>query len=279
LTLLLQIFSTNKSKSYITQPTENTNGTEAYFLSFNSNPKESDSYSGAVCEHRDETQSSIRLHNGYTDWKKINKANRKANTPYRIIGDILYTKETWESKKNASTQGRASLIKDNYLWPKQENGDVLVPYEIDTKGFKGIDTSFIVNGFKAWEDGRFIKVVPWESVTNLFPVGNTRLFVINKPFTCNSYLGRARYLKRQAITLGEGCWKDSIASHEFGHALGLDHEHQRIDRDEYLMVFKMNIKGNHDEDFKRGNDRVFGVPYNYLSVMHYPYNSFSKSKE
>ncbi|KAK2716303.1 hypothetical protein QYM36_010769 [Artemia franciscana] len=41
----------------------------------------------------------------------------------------------------------------------------------------------------------------------------------------------------------------------------------------------MNIKSNRDEDFKRRNDRVFGVPNNFLSGMYYPYNSFSKSKE
>ncbi|KAK2716306.1 hypothetical protein QYM36_010772 [Artemia franciscana] len=56
-------------------------------------------------------------------------------------------------------------------------------------------------------------------------------------------------------------------------------KHQRIDRDKYLMVIKMNIKSNRDEDFKRRNDRVFGAPNNFLPGMYYPYNSFSKSKE
>ena len=58
--------------------------------------------------------------------------------------------------------------------------------------------------------------------------------------------------------------------HEIGHVLGMLHEHQRNNRDDYLTInydslsywgFGMNFVKEEDDDF--------GMPYDYNSVMHY----------
>jgi hypothetical protein len=52
---------------------------------------------------------------------------------------------------------------------------------------------------------------------------------------CSSELGRAGGL--QYIHMGANCDSAMIARHELGHAVGLIHEHQRYDRDNYITVY------------------------------------------
>jgi len=67
---------------------------------------------------------------------------------------------------------------------------------------------------------------------------------------------------------------DEVAiMHEFGHAIGLFHEHQRSDRDYYVLVITDNVE---DDPFTRkefeklqsNHLRLLG-PYDYRSLMHY----------
>lgn len=81
------------------------------------------------------------------------------------------------------------------------------------------------------------------------------------------------YIDTQFTQIGSGCENDrqfrDVALHEIGHAIGLIHEHQRIDRNRYVQVEYTNA----------GPDRVNltdtaaippgAPPYNYRSVMHY----------
>ncbi len=57
-----------------------------------------------------------------------------------------------------------------------------------------------------------------------------------------------------------------VIIHEFGHSLGLHHEHQRPDRDMYVQVNTANICGGTGIVPLRGTP--FG-PYDFESVMHY----------
>ena len=58
--------------------------------------------------------------------------------------------------------------------------------------------------------------------------------------------------------------------HEFIHALGVYHMHQRSDRDKYVKINWENIKESDKFNFDKLNDAVFfDVPYDAKSMMHY----------
>lgn len=65
------------------------------------------------------------------------------------------------------------------------------------------------------------------------------------------------------------------AIHEVGHILGLRHEHQRPDRDDYVTVIHANIADKaHNFEIKDPNDHSKLTPYDHQSVMHYGTNLF-----
>lgn len=66
------------------------------------------------------------------------------------------------------------------------------------------------------------------------------------------------------------CFDRATIHHEMAHTAGLVHEQQRCDRDSYVNV--MSPGGINCERYC-GGDYVDYGPYNYRSVMHYPYNN------
>ncbi len=60
--------------------------------------------------------------------------------------------------------------------------------------------------------------------------------------------------------------------HEIGHALGLVHEHQLPDRDNYIEILYHNVSPHMQIWFHKYTPREvnqMAVPYEYSSVMHY----------
>ena len=65
-----------------------------------------------------------------------------------------------------------------------------------------------------------------------------------------------------------------IAAHELGHALGMYHEHQRPDRDEYVTIVKENVVDDdtYINNFPKVEEELvndYGLPYDFASIMGY----------
>lgn len=94
---------------------------------------------------------------------------------------------------------------------------------------------------------------------------------------CWSWLGRIG--GRQELSLDRnGCIEQGIPIHEVIHALGYDHMHNHIDRDNYVKIHWENVLPEFYSNFDKVDPQWFdnfGTPYDLLSVMHYPRWAFS----
>ncbi|XP_066478313.1 meprin A subunit alpha-like [Tiliqua scincoides] len=109
--------------------------------------------------------------------------------------------------------------------------------------------------------------------------GEKSFIMFRKSKGCWSKIGDIK--KGQNISIGEGCSKKAIVSHEILHALGFYHEQTRTDRDDYIKIWWNQVLPGEEHNFKkRGANRVtdLNTAYDYESIMHYGSFSFSKNR-
>lgn len=98
---------------------------------------------------------------------------------------------------------------------------------------------------------------------------------------CWSWLGRMG--GRQEMSMSRnGCIWDGVMIHEAIHALGYDHMHNHIERDQFVQIFWDNIWPEMTHNFDTVDPMWFdnfNTPYDLLSVMHYPRWAFSMNGE
>lgn len=78
------------------------------------------------------------------------------------------------------------------------------------------------------------------------------------------------------------CVNHDTVTHEMMHSIGFFHQQSAPDRDEYIKIFKDNIKLGEEPNFlKYGHefDANFAGGYDYQSIMHYERTAFSINKE
>ncbi|CEF61348.1 Astacin-like metalloendopeptidase [Strongyloides ratti] len=64
-------------------------------------------------------------------------------------------------------------------------------------------------------------------------------------------------------------------------ALGVDYEHNRIDRNKYITISRRQIMSNYLKYFDLRFERmtnIYGLPYDYRSIMHFSINEYAKSR-
>jgi hypothetical protein len=82
----------------------------------------------------------------------------------------------------------------------------------------------------------------------------------------------------QIINLEDpGCWRTGTIAHEVGHAFGLIHEHQRADRDTYVIVNFDNVEPGTEDNFDRIVTGRLWTPYDFGSLMHYSRSAFART--
>lgn len=127
----------------------------------------------------------------------------------------------------------------------------------------------------------------WESVCNIdfiyINYSKDYIYKIIKDRSLNNTSASTVGYCREAHLVINQCTY-SILLHELGHCLGLQHEHQRPDRNKYIEVSWDNVKFDALENFFVKFESDYLVEYNkyqydYNSIMHYSNKSFSKNKE
>lgn len=196
-----------------------------------------------------------------------------------IEGDILqYKKSTLSSssltapntvKEESFTQptklcvGKICVDK---RWPNAE-----VPFVIDA----GLKEEHKVNILAAVDQINATTPIRWRA-----KVETDKDFVTFKyagnGYSCNSFVGRSG--GDQPIRMTRSGCGVRILMHEMGHAMGLFHEHNRCDRDQYIKILEENMSSAGKPSFRKDCGRVaHRGPYDYFSIMHYNDHVFSKN--
>ncbi len=137
-------------------------------------------------------------------------------------------------------------------WP---NG--VIPYAIDPAL---PNPSRIASAIARWESATFIRLVARTNEAN-------SIRFVRGTSSCSSNVGMIG--GEQSIVLADGCDAETVA-HEIGHAIGLWHEHQRVDRHRYLHFdFAALDREYFTGDFYNTIDDRIDGPYDYGSIMHY----------
>ncbi|GFY76488.1 astacin-like metalloprotease toxin 1 [Trichonephila inaurata madagascariensis] len=82
------------------------------------------------------------------------------------------------------------------------------------------------------------------------------------------------------ISLGIGCRDFGTVLHEIMHAIGFEHEHNRPDRDDFLIIHRENIEPDNINQFRklsRYHYEWIDFAIDYQSVMMYESYAFSKN--
>lgn len=94
---------------------------------------------------------------------------------------------------------------------------------------------------------------------------------------CNSFIGRK--WGKQLIRVPEWCKQGGVV-HEILHALGMQHEQTRWDRNKYLKVHWDNIEGSAKHNFYRAPFISWSyTEFDFDSIMLYGPYAFSKNKK
>lgn len=70
-----------------------------------------------------------------------------------------------------------------------------------------------------------------------------------------------------------------LVLHEFGHVMGLGHEHQHPDRDKFVKVDRSCVPEEHRESFAPRSKHVVSRSYDVDSIMHYRSAGFCRKDE
>ena len=143
----------------------------------------------------------------------------------------------------------------------------VVPYRFDTNyTITTSEKNVIVAGLREWELAANVKFVPYTNQANYVLLQ----FTNDGSGTGYCLQGTPSIIMLHGLSRGLMC-------HEGGHLLGLQHEHQRIDRTNYIVINLANVAGgtNGEGAFSIDTNSTLFGPYDLESVMHYSPGNFS----
>ncbi|XP_001863499.2 astacin [Culex quinquefasciatus] len=157
-------------------------------------------------------------------------------------------------------------LEDDIRWP-----NAVVPYVISST-FSAANVSIIKSAMDQYAQTTCVRFVPRTSEAEYITIGNGAS-------GCWSYVGRSLDNQYNQVNLQiPSCITTGTVTHELMHALGFYHEFSRPDRDDYVSIDMGALAPKYQttEFFEANFEKLtpqqaelYGIPYNYGSVMHY----------
>ncbi|HLX71638.1 MAG TPA: M12 family metallopeptidase [Verrucomicrobiae bacterium] len=153
----------------------------------------------------------------------------------------------------------------NVFWPGGT-----IPYAFDTNNYTitATEQSVILAGLREWQLAANVQFVPYTNQANHVILQ----FTNDGSGTGYCLLGNPATIMLHGLARGLMC-------HEAGHLLGFQHEHQRVDRDNFITVNFENIFGGTNGEgvtaFVIDSNSIAFGSYDFASVMHYSAEDFS----
>lgn len=138
-----------------------------------------------------------------------------------------------------------------------------IPYVIGR--FSAEQVQAIREAIDEWNTRTLIQLVPRTAEADYVEFAGGPLSL------CSADLGRKGGAQRIYLP-ASGCSKEFLV-HEIGHTVGLRHEHQRVDRDRYVIVPNEALNGSAGDWYAAVHPAI--GRYNYASVMHYRHDVIS----
>ncbi|XP_023953078.2 seminal metalloprotease 1-like [Bicyclus anynana] len=187
-------------------------------------------------------------------------------------GDIVLDEPAIDYMVNQYAMVRSAVVVADVRWPNNT-----VVWQFNDNDFDEEQQAAIQEGMQLVENNTCIRF-------RLREPGETVYVNITGNATgCYSMVGYGAVRGMHVLNYaphppGTGCLRLTTVVHELMHILGILHMHSTHDRDNYVRIVEENIApGMLGQFFIAGAQDVsnLGVPYDYLSCMHYSSNAFS----
>ncbi len=170
--------------------------------------------------------------------------------------------QSWRNKLAGGPQPNVAFSGTFTVWP---GGNI----------YYAFDASVSAPNQKAFLDA----AAEWATFVNLHFIVRTsqaNYVVVTNNASLNGGLSAVGMIGGpQLLQIGPNAWNRGTLCHEIGHVLGLVHEHQRSDRDNYVTILSNNVSPGLLANFVKLTDSQNKTAYDFYSVMHYSRNAFS----
>ncbi|XP_063438026.1 protein SpAN-like isoform X2 [Mytilus trossulus] len=194
--------------------------------------------------------------------QKEDSLDKHKYTPEQVMERALGLENDNEFKRNFKVDSR--------LWE-----DGIVPYTIVGSLTNSDEMVIIEKAFEELKKKTCIQLVPKGSDKTQGLSHKSYVEFNPKSDGCSSYVGRISPGKQEIILENPGCVEHSIVLHEIMHAIGMEHEQSRSDRDKFIKIFNKNIIDGWHEQFSK-EQTSDTRPYDAESIMQY--NLYSAGK-